>query len=269
MVLFASIRLNRRWRSFRTARSSCFSAHALLRRTTTPPLSLATNLAIADALLAHHTGLFRVMAEPTERAIASLRRTAEAFEIAWPPDVTFKTFERTLDQHDPRQAALMLAIRRAGQGASYAPWQDGVLPWHSAMGATYAHATAPLRRLADRYVVRAALEIANGGAIPMVVSEVFEKLPFAMARADALDARVNRAVVDLAEALLLAGQEGALFSAIVTDVDERWARIQLRELAIVARVSAIGLRPGDALRIRLLKADVEARAVTFERIGDI
>ena len=36
------------------------------------------------------------------------------------------------------------------------------MPWHAAMSATYAHATAPLRRLADRYVVRATLAIANG-----------------------------------------------------------------------------------------------------------
>ena len=60
----------------------------------------------------------------------------------------------------------MLAIRRAGDGASYVPFRDGAVPWHAAMAATYAHATAPLRRLADRYVVRAALAIANGQRVP-------------------------------------------------------------------------------------------------------
>ena len=54
-----------------------------------------------------------------------------------------------LDPQDPRQAAFMLAIRRSSPGASYAPYQDGVVPWHAAMAATYAHATAPLRRLVD------------------------------------------------------------------------------------------------------------------------
>jgi exoribonuclease R len=48
------------------------------------------------------------------------------------------------------------------------PWRDGIVPWHAAMAATYAHATAPLRRLADRYVVRAALAIANGRSVPEV-----------------------------------------------------------------------------------------------------
>jgi exoribonuclease R len=56
----------------------------------------------------------------------------------------------------------MLAIRRAGRGASYVPWRAGEVPWHSAMAATYAHCTAPLRRLADRYVLQAILAIANG-----------------------------------------------------------------------------------------------------------
>ena len=80
----------------------------------------------------------------------------------WPAAATLDQFERTLDAHDPKQAAFMLAIRRAGQGASYVPYHEGVVPWHAAMAATYAHATAPLRRLADRYVVMATLAIANG-----------------------------------------------------------------------------------------------------------
>ena len=62
----------------------------------------------------------------------------------------------------------MLAIRRASGGADYVPYRTGVVPWHSAMAATYVHATAPLRRLADRYVVRAALAVANGEPVPAV-----------------------------------------------------------------------------------------------------
>ena len=46
-------------------------------------------------------------------------------------------------------ATMMLAIRRAGTGATYAPYRDGMVPWHAAMAATYTHATAPLRRLPD------------------------------------------------------------------------------------------------------------------------
>jgi len=229
-------------------------------------LSLATNLAVADALLAHHTGLFRVMAPPDEQAIRRLRFTAHAFGLVWPKEDTLGQFQKTLRPKDPREAAFMLAVRRAGQGASYAPYQPGIVPWHVAMAATYAHATAPLRRLADRYVVQAALAIANGQAVPETVAEAFPKLPPVMARADALGGQIERAVVDLAEAVMLGSCQGETFAAIVTDVDERGARIQLRDDAVVARVDAHGVQPGDAIAVRLIATDPERRQISFQRI---
>lgn len=226
-------------------------------------LSLATNLAIADVLQAHATGLFRVMPEPDTAAIARLRMAAQAFAIDWPPESTLAQFEATLDPHDARHAALMMAIRRAGGGASYAPYRPGVVPWHAAMAATYAHATAPLRRLADRYVVQATLAIAAGEPVPSAVTQAFGKLPAVMARADTLAGRIDRAVVDLAEAAMLAGREGEVFAATVTQVDDRGAQIQLRDVPIVARVAAPGATPGATLNVRLLAADPPARTISF------
>jgi len=226
-------------------------------------LSLAANLAIADALLAHGTGLFRVMGEPDKRAIRRLRLTAKAIDLDWPAGMSLKQYERTLSAHDPKQAAFMLAIRRAGPPAAYSPYTKGVVPWHSAMEATYAHATAPLRRLADRYVVQATLAIANGRPVPDDVALAFQKLPEVMARADARSGQVQRAVVDLAEAVKLAGQEGRIFSAVVTDVDQRGARMQLCEEPIVARVHGDGVEAGDELRVKLVAADADRREVRF------
>jgi exoribonuclease R len=230
-------------------------------------LSLAANLAVADALQAAHTGLFRVMAEPPEWAVERLRHTARAFGLKWSGNLALRDFERGLDAADPRQAAFMMQVRRAGRGASYVPFREGETPWHSAMAATYAHATAPLRRLADRYVVRAALAVANGEAVPDTVTEAFTRLPQVMARAEALGGRIERAVVDLAEAAMLHGREGETFEAVVTDLDERGARIQLRDLPIVARIDGHGLEPGDAPRLRLTRADPDARTIGFERVG--
>lgn len=226
-------------------------------------MSLATNLAVADALLAHHTGLFRVMALPDARAVQRLRHTARAYGMIWPDNETLEQFARGLDARVPKQAALMLAIRRAGQGASYVPYREGVVPWHAAMAATYAHATAPLRRLADRYVVRAALAVANGDAVPDVVGAAFARLPEVMARADALDGQISRGVIDLAEAVMLQGSVGQVFSAVVTDLDERGARIQLCDAPVVARVAAPGVAPGDRLRVTLTTADPARRAISF------
>ena len=230
-------------------------------------MSLATNLAVADLLLAHRTGLFRVMAEPDERSIKRLRYTAKALGLAWAEAVPLGTFQRTLDPNLAKHAAFLMAVRRAGGGADYAPFTDGVVPWHAAMAATYCHATAPLRRLADRYVIEAALACANGRPVPDHVQAAFTTLPEVMDRAEAQSSRVERAVIDLVEAFVLQGSEGRTFEAIVTDVDDRGARIQLTDPAVVARVSAHRVEPGDALVVRLLSADPAKRTVTFERVS--
>jgi exoribonuclease R len=230
-------------------------------------LSLATNLAVADALLAAHTGLFRVMPEPDAGAEKRLRRTALAFRLDWPEAMPLAVFEKALRPAVPPEAAFMLAIRRAGHGASYVPWRAGVTPWHSAMAATYAHCTAPLRRLADRYVLQAVLAVANGRPVPDMLTAAFERLPVTMARAEARDGQIDRAVIDLAEVALLANREGEVFPAVVTDIAENGARIQLADLPVVARTAAHGVVPGAAVHVRLLSADPVQRRLEFQRVS--
>lgn len=227
-------------------------------------LSLAANLAVADALQSHGTGLFRVMAEPDANAVKRLRLSAQALGVPWPAQMPLNDFEKSLTPGDPRQAALMMAIRRAGPGASYAPYRAGAVPWHAAMAATYAHATAPLRRLADRYVLRAILEISHGRAVPQIVRDAFETLPGVMARADTLAGKIERAVVDLAETLWLKGREGEVFNAVITDTDERGAKVQLCDQPVVARLPRPGLTPGDFLNIRLTGIDEARRTLSFD-----
>jgi len=227
-------------------------------------LSLCANIAIAQTLLAHETGLFRTMAGPDDRAIQRLRNTASAYGLSWPRGATLAQFQRMLPPADPRSAAFAQAVHRAGSGARYETFEPGVLPWHAAVAATYAHATAPLRRLADRYVVETTLAIANGQAVPEAAQAAFTTLPKVMARADSLGGRIERAAIDLAETVILRGQEGRRFAAIVTDVDERGARIQLRDLPIVTRLARDGLVPGTALDVRLADVDLSKRTLRFE-----
>ena len=229
-------------------------------------LSLATNLAVADAMLAAGTGLFRVMASPDARAEARLRRTAAAFGMDWPTAMTLTQFSQRLDPKLPKEAAFMLAVRRAGEGAGYQPYRPGTVPWHAAMAATYAHATAPLRRLADRFVLRAALAIANGRPVPEAVATAFPGLPAVMARADARAGQIDRAVKDLAEAAMLAGHEGQVYPAVVTDIGENGARFQLCDQAVVARTRVPGATPGDRIAVRLVAADTTSRQLAFERV---
>ena len=230
-------------------------------------LSLAANMAIADALFAAKTGLFREMAPPDERALARLRNTARALGVVWPDNATLLQFERTVDPTTRPGAAFQLAVRRAGGGARYLPFEDGHVPWHAALGATYTHATAPMRRLADRYVLEAVLAIANGRPLPAACADAFVRLPKVMDKADAREGAVERAVIGLAETALLHGHEGETFAAVVTDLDERGARIQLCNRPVVSRVDAHRVASGDDLRVRLVEADPVKRILRFERVN--
>lgn len=226
-------------------------------------LSLAANMAIADALLAHKTGLFRVMAMADDKEIRRLRNTAKALGLDWPKATGLRDFQRTLDPDDARQASMMLEIRRAGNGASYVPYKDGMTPWHEAMSATYAHATAPLRRLADRYVVDATLAIANGQPVPDSVTAAFAKLPKVMARADGRAAQINGAVISLAEAAMLLGRLGETFEAVVTDAAAQGAKVQLCDYPVVATVPDAKAAPGERLSVKLIAADPDQRRIVF------
>jgi VacB/RNase II family 3'-5' exoribonuclease len=239
----------------------------LLSETRNAAMSLATNLAIADVLHANGTGLFRIMAGPDDAAINRLRATAIAFDLVWPAEQSLGEYQKTLQASDPKQAALMLAIRRAGARALYAPYHAGVVPWHAAMAATYSHATAPLRRLADRYVVQATLAIMNGRDVPDAVTQAFKKLPKIMAKADGLGGQIERAVIDLAEAAILQNKLGEIFAAVVTDKDERGARVQLHDYAVVTRIEAHGVSPGDRIRVQLTGVDMHKRKADFKRVG--
>ena len=84
-----------------------------------------------------------------------------------------------------------------------------------------------------------------------------------MDRADSTGNRIERAVLDLAEAVIMQGHEGESFDAVVVDDDEDGTRIQLLDVAVVAH----GVAPGDMLRVKLVAADLARRTVQFERVS--
>lgn len=230
-------------------------------------LSLATNLAVAKLLHEAGTGLFRVMPEVEERRHRSLRHSARAFGLDWPRDVPLDIFERSLPRDDPRTSAFLIAVRRAAGGASYEPFVAGKRPWHSAVAAMYAQATAPLRRLQDRYVIEAALAVASGQPVPAEVTAAFQELPAAMAQGEQRANRVERQALDLAEAVVLSGRDGDIFDAVVVDEGPRGVEIQITEPAVLTRIAAHRVDPGDNVRVRLSSVDVEKREVEFDRVS--
>jgi exoribonuclease R len=113
-------------------------------------------------------------------------------------------------------------------------------------------------------VLDAAVAVSAGGPVPEHVTTAFGGLAEAMRRGDARASKVDRAVIDLVEAVALRGREGERFEAVVIDVDDRdGARVQLRDVAVVARIDRPGSTPGDAVTLKLVAADPAARRVEF------
>lgn len=230
-------------------------------------LSLATNLAVGELLHAAGTGLFRVMPEVDARRYRRLRASARAFGLDWPATMELDEFERSLVRDDPRTSAFLLAVRRAAGGAEYAPYDPDVRPWHAAIAATYSQATAPLRRLQDRYVIEAAIAVAGGQPVPHEIEAAFGELPRAMSRAEQRANRAERSALDLAEAVVLSGRVGEIFDAAVVDEGDWGVEVQIADPAVLVRLTARRVDPGDQIRVRLVAVDVDTAAVTFERVS--
>ena len=71
-----------------------------------------------------------------------------------------------------------------------------------------------------------------------------------MARADERGNRVDRAVDNLAEAVLLSGRQGEVFDGVIVDEDGDGPLMQIADPAILAHVGAARATPGDEIRVR-------------------
>ncbi|TWE16801.1 RNB domain-containing ribonuclease [Kitasatospora atroaurantiaca] len=236
-------------------------------------ISLLTGMAAADLMLDAGVGLLRTLPGAPESAYARLRRVARALEVDWPDAMPYPELIRSLDPARANNAAFLNECTGLLRGAGYHAFDTarGVLPpadpGHAALAAPYAHCTAPLRRLADRYAQEICVAIAGGADIPLWVSEALLGVPALMESGDRRAHEVERACVDLVEAELLRGREGERFDAVVIDIDERKpvnGTVQLREPAVVAKCDGTTELPlGERIRVRLTKADPATRTVRF------
>ncbi|MFF0158109.1 RNB domain-containing ribonuclease [Streptomyces sp. NPDC005263] len=234
-------------------------------------LSLLTGMAAADLMIAHGTGVLRTLPAAPDGAVGRLRRTAHALHIDWPHHLSYDRLIRSLDPHDPRHAAFLQECTTLLRGAGYTVFRDGSLPpitTHAAVAAPYAHCTAPLRRLVDRYTSEICLAAVAGQDPPDWVLTSLDALRGEMADGGRRAGAVERGCVDIVEALLLKDRVGEVFDGWVVDVEERQpalGTVQLESPAIIGRIEADGspLPLGERLRVRLTRADPAAATVRF------
>jgi exoribonuclease R len=232
-------------------------------------ISLLTGMAAARLMLAGGVGLLRTLPPPASADIARLRLAAHALHIDWPPAQSYPDFIRALDPRQPTHVAMMTTATVVLRGAGYAPFagEAPTQPLHSAIAAPYAHVTAPLRRLADRYAGEVCLALCAGTPVPDWVLAALPDLPATMRASDRRAGHYQRAIIDLVEALVLAPHVGETFGGSITAVapgDARSGTVMLRDLAIEAPVSASApLALGAQVPVVLAQADPARRVIAF------
>ena len=229
-------------------------------------ISLLTGMAAAQLMLAGGVGLLRTLPTPPAEAVDSLRRSALALGIGWRADQTYGEVLSALDPHVPANAALLTLATRLLRGAAYTAF-DGTAPaitTHSAVAAPYAHCTAPLRRLADRYVGEVCVALCAGQPVPDWARRALPRLPEEMAAADHRAHALDRAVVDLAEAMVMAPRVGEVFDGVVVEAGPKGGTVQVTHPAVRGKLDSDDPPLGQDVRVRLTQADPESRSVRFE-----
>ena len=233
-------------------------------------ISLLTGMAAASIMLKGGVGILRTLPQPDPQAIAHLRQTASNLKLAWPPERPYPAFIDTLDPADPAQVAMLVACTRVLRGAGYTSFHGAppAQPMQSALAAEYTHATAPLRRLVDRYAGEVCVALCVGQTPPDWALAKLDGLPDTMRMADRTAGEFEHATIDLLEAVVLAPRVGDDFSAIVTNLEDGNARtgtVMIHDPAIETRVHAERDLPlGQQVSVKLMEADPATRKIQFE-----
>ncbi len=251
-------------------------------------ISLLTGMAAARLMVQGKVGVLRTLPPPDTQSIARLRITAGTLGIVWPAAQGYPDFIRTLDPAQPKHVAMMLACTTVLRGAGYAAFNGSLpaQPMHSAIAAEYAHVTAPMRRLVDRYASEVCVALCAQQPVPLWALDGLPSLPDTMQAADRRAHQYERAVIDLVESVLLASHVGESFNGAIVEVaaPKTWhgggrngaanngnshaGIVMLRDPAIEAPVSSsCELTLGADVSVKLVEADPSKRSTQFEVIG--
>jgi exoribonuclease R len=235
-------------------------------------ISLLTGMCAADMMTRAKVGLLRTLPPPDARAVATLRGSAKALGISWPSGALPGDVIADLHLTDPRAAAFLEDAVLLLRGAGYT-WFDGRIPdhpGHAGVGANYAHVTAPLRRLVDRYATEVCLALQAGTPIPDWVSADADAVIQAMTESDRTAGALDRACAAAVSAFLLAVRIGEEFGAVVVQLEQKSggvrATVVLDDWPIRAYCAGAGLTEGTRIRVRVVSADPDAHQYTVEPV---
>lgn len=245
-------------------------------------ISLMTGMAAAQLMLEHGAGILRTLPPAQPQDVERFRRQSEVLGIPWAKDLSYGEFLRSLDWREPRHLALLNQATSLFRGASYAAFTSREEipeePAQAAIAAPYAHTTAPLRRLVDRFVLLVChAHVTGTGPDPALLTALGE-IPEVMQATIAQGGRLERAALDLVETAALKEWEGEEFDASVIERREAAeakdgnegrptrVEVQLVDPPVTAWVP-MDAAPGDVVRVRLEAVDTAAGTARFVPAG--
>jgi exoribonuclease R len=229
-------------------------------------ISLLAGMEAARIMIDARTGLVRTVALPEPWQVDRLRRSARALGVPWPAEETWAGVVGKLDRADPDAAAFLTQAAHLLRNAGYAKLDASntqaaaAVPVHAGVAAPYAHVTAPLRRLADRYANEIVLAHCAGLDPPEWAEAALDDLVTTMEAANRRDHDVERAVIDAVECVVLAAHVGERFDGFVVDRNKHGVVVQLRRPAIVAAM-AVDVALGEPVEVTVVAVDPLARRV--------
>jgi VacB/RNase II family 3'-5' exoribonuclease len=231
-------------------------------------ISLLTGMSAAKVMLDAKVGILRTLPDADDGAVEVLRKSAAALKLPWPDGVSPAKLLAALDPTRPESLALFVDATRLLRGAGYTAF-NGTVPeiaTHAGIASSYAHVTAPLRRLVDRFATEVCLAVTEGREVPEWLQKALPELPSLMGGSDTLASKVDRACLDQVEAWVMADRVGQEFDAVVLRSDGNGADVFVAQPPVMGRCSGEDLTEGERVRVRLVQADPERRKVAFERV---
>ena len=248
-------------------------------------ISLLTGMCAARIMVEFGIGILRTLPPARPEDYARLRRVAAALGIDWPAAQPYPELVRGLDHAIPAHAAFMEQAMSLFRGSGYLAFgvggvgvpaddeaADSEEAVHSAIAARYAHVTAPLRRLVDRYGEEVCIAACAQAPVPEWVLQALPDLPGIMEQTGKRARAIGRGALTALEALVLRGHEDEVFDGVITSERDGRGELVLTEPAVVTEVrggsgqSGGRLPVGERVRVRLLSAD-PAAGIRFQLLA--